>query len=498
MKTIAFYLPQFHTTPENDEWWGEGYTEWTAVTRARALYDGHNQPRVPYENRYYNLLDKDTMQWQASLMEKYGVDGLCFYHYYFEKGRKILEKPAENLLKWKDINIPFCFSWANETWARTWSVIGMKNVWNSIEEKRKTDDDKNDGILLNQEYGTEEDWRIHFEYLLPFFKDERYIKHINSPVFVLHRADLIPCLPQMMELWNKLAKENGFDGVYFIGSNAAVIGMDSYVRQEANYSDTFNELKISYSDMSELVIKNALSADDKTYLCGFPGYDDTPRRGTNGKIIADSSPEQFYEMMRMLYAISAERNHEYIFINAWNEWGEGMYLEPDTVYKYAYLEALKEARCNWKLLSIKEIEKRYLPNYEMLNRLQRDLNKYKEHSRIMGRIACIGNITERMGMYIKDKRINSIAIYGMGDIAKVIISCIRNNGIEFVVDKNYKRVKSPYPIYGTEDPLPDVDLIIVSLPTLFNVVYKDLIKITKANIISIDAFLDEMERQNYE
>ena len=277
MKTIAFYLPQFHAIPENDEWWGLGYTEWTAVKRARALYDGHNQPRVPYENRYYNLLDKNTMQWQASLMEKYGVDGVCFYHYYFENGRKILEKPAENLLKWKDINMPFCFSWANETWARTWSALATKNVWNSIEEKKKQDDDKNDGILLKQEYGNDEDWRIHFEYLLPFFKDDRYIKYINKPIFVIHRADLIPCLPQMIELWNNLARENGFDGIYFIGSNSFVAGMDAYVRQEANYSDSYNDLKISYDDMSDLVIKNALAADSKTYLCGFPGYDDTAK-----------------------------------------------------------------------------------------------------------------------------------------------------------------------------------------------------------------------------
>lgn len=493
MKTIAFYLPQFHTIPENDKWWGEGYTEWTAVKSAKQLYEGHYQPKIPYKNRYYNLLKKDTLEWQASLMKAYGVDGLCFYHYYFEGGKRVLEKPAENLLKWTDVDMPFCFSWANETWARTWSAIGTKNVWNSIEEKKEQGNDKNNGILLKQEYGTEEDWRIHFEYLLPFFKDDRYIRHSNSPIFVIHRADMIPCLPQMMELWNNLAKENGFDGVYFIGSNSSVIGMDSYVRQEANYSDTINELKISYSDMSKLVIKNALSADDKTYLCGFPGYDDTPRRGTNGKIIADSSPEQFYEMMRILYAISAERNHEYIFINAWNEWGEGMYLEPDTVYKYAYLEALKKARYNGELPSISEIEKRYSLDFEMLNRLQTEVNKYKEHSRVMGRMACLGNINERIDRYIKDNSINSIAIYGMGDIAKVIILHIQNERIRYIIDKNYRRVKSSYPIYGIEEKLPDVDLIIVSLPTLFNVVYKDLVRITNATIISIDAFLDELE-----
>ena len=494
MKTIAFYLPQFHATPENNEWWGEGYTEWTAVKRAKPLYEGHNQPRVPYENRYYNLLDKNTMQWQASLMKEYGVDGLCFYHYYFENGRKILQKPAENLLNWKDIDMPFCFSWANETWARTWSAIGTKNVWNSIEERIDRVGDKKDGILLNQAYGTDEDWRIHFEYLIPFFKDSRYIKQNNSPLFLIHRADLIPSLPQMIEVWNKLARDNGFEGVYFVASNSSVIGMDAYVRQEANYSDTFNELKVSYNDMLNMVIKNALSASDNTYLCGFTGYDDTPRRGEAGKIIVGSSPEKFCEMMKMLYAISTERNHEYIFINAWNEWGEGMYLEPDTINEYAYLEALRNAKYDKELPSVKEIKNKYTFDYEVVIKLQNEVNKYREYSRVISRMAYQGNIVQHIDRYIESNGINSIAIYGIGDIAKVVMSLIRNEKIKFLIDKNYKRVKSTYPIYGIEEELPAADLIIVCLPTLFNVVYRDLKKITQNRIVSIDAFLDEVER----
>ena len=130
MKTIAMYLPQFHRVKENDAWWGEGYTEWTAVKNAKPLFEGHNQPRVPLHENYYNLLEKSTMEEQAELAQQYGVDGFCFYHYYFKDGRKILEKPAENLLNWTDIKLPFCFCWANETWARTWSNVGNKNSWN--------------------------------------------------------------------------------------------------------------------------------------------------------------------------------------------------------------------------------------------------------------------------------------------------------------------------------------------------------------------------------
>ena len=196
MKVLAMYLPQFHRVDENDEWWGEGYTEWTAVKKGEKLFPGHEQPRVPMKHNYYDLLKKETMQWQTELMKKYKVYGMCFYHYYFQKGRKILEKPAENLLKWKDIDMPFCFSWANETWARTWSKLTGTNTWNSREEKAHEIGD--DGILLKQEYGGEEDWENHFYYLQPFFEDIRYIRVENKPVFIIYKPDEISCLLQMM------------------------------------------------------------------------------------------------------------------------------------------------------------------------------------------------------------------------------------------------------------------------------------------------------------
>ena len=165
IKIISFYLPQFHVIPENDEWWGKGFTDWNNVRKGFVYLKGQEQPRVPLNDNYYDLTDIDTLRWQADLMAKYNVYGQCFYHYWFD-GKLLLEKPSELLLENKDISIRFCFSWANEPWARTW-------------------DGKNHCVLMPQKYGGKKDWRKHFDYLLPFFKDERYIKENDCPMFII-------------------------------------------------------------------------------------------------------------------------------------------------------------------------------------------------------------------------------------------------------------------------------------------------------------------------
>lgn len=349
MKVIAMYLPQFHRVPENDEWWGEGYTEWTAVKQAEKLFEGHYQPHVPFKNNYYDLLQKETMQWQTALMKQYEVYGMCFYHYYFKDGRKILEKPAENLLNWKDINMPFCFSWANETWARTWSKVSEKNAWNTCKEMPKDED--GDGILLKQEYGNEKDWRKHFDYLIPFFQDDRYIKKNGAPIFIIHKPDSITCLPQMIEKWNLWAKEYGWEKIFFVGTNTYGSGMDSYLQLEANYSDKGGQaFQVDYEKICEDIIANAIKAGEKTYLCGTTGYDDTPRRGVAGEVMINSSPKSFYSLMKALFYISEQKGNEYIFVNAWNEWGEGNYLEPDKKHGTAYLEQIKNVMDRIRIL----------------------------------------------------------------------------------------------------------------------------------------------------
>ena len=171
MKVIAFYLPQFHEIAENNEWWGEGFTEWVNVKNAKPLTKNHNQPHVPLNNNYYNLLNDDVKKWQIDLAKEYGIYGFCMYHYWFN-GHLLLEKPVEQFLKNKELDFPFCLCWANENWTNVWAAEGNK-------------------ILISQTYGDQEEWERHFEYFLPFFKDNRYIKEDGCPLLVIYKPDIM-------------------------------------------------------------------------------------------------------------------------------------------------------------------------------------------------------------------------------------------------------------------------------------------------------------------
>ena len=194
MKKFAFYLPQFHEIPENNEWWGEGFTEWVNVKKAKPLFTGHAQPKVPMNNNYYSLDSKETLAWQADIANKYCVDGMIFYHYYFE-GKKLLEKQCEILLEQKEIPMIFFFCWANHSWYRSWD--GTKE------------------LLIEQTYGDINDWEKHFQYLLPFFKDKRYEKRNNKPLFMIYISDFLE-KKEMIKYFDKRCKENGFNGLCLI------------------------------------------------------------------------------------------------------------------------------------------------------------------------------------------------------------------------------------------------------------------------------------------
>lgn len=368
MNIIAFYLPQFHEIPENNEWWGNGFTEWTSVKAASPLFTGHKQPKEPYKGRYYNLLDKDVMKWQSDISQKAGIYGFCFYHYWF-KGKKLLEKPVENYLKWTDISQRYCLSWANESWIRTWSNV-EGNDWNEVIDKKRPA--MGPTVLMKQDYGNESDWAEHFYYLLSYFNDPRYIRFRNKPVFLIYKPDKIPCLHAMLKCWNRLAKENGLEGIYVIATNdlncksgyvdaavmyepAYTLGYDMPVYYKKRNA-VFNRLKqhnimipkrYSYDCIWNRIIERKTENKKRViYQGGFVNFDDTPRRGKNGTLFCGVSPEKFKKYLKRLLIKNQKAGKEFVFLTAWNEWAEGAYLEPDQKNGYAFLKAIRQAGKN--------------------------------------------------------------------------------------------------------------------------------------------------------
>lgn len=356
MKKFAFYLPQFHEIPENNTWWGEGFTEWTNVKNAKPLFKGHQQPKEPLNDNYYNLLDIETVKWQTNLMKEYGIDGLIYYHYYFN-GKLLLEKPAENLLKNKDIDQKFFFCWANHTWYRSWQ--GSKEV------------------LIEQTYGNEEDWEKHFQYLLPFFKDERYEKKDNMPLFMVYSFKNKEII-NYLEYLNKRCVDEGYKGLFAIKNcdfgkcdwpksfNDSIKNNTScvkrcFVREPNIAQDVYNSKpeykliklfkkikKIFYQCINKSmpsvydgkmfynIIYKYVPINKKLIQGLFFEWDNTPRHSKRGYVVYPPSKELFMKVMNKF------KDEEYVFFNAWNEWAEGMMLEPTKNNKHKYLDWLKE------------------------------------------------------------------------------------------------------------------------------------------------------------
>lgn len=503
MKVLAMYLPQFHRVKENDEWWGEGFTEWTTVKGAKPLYDGHSQPVVPYNENYYDLTEKETMQWQADLMKKYGVDGACIYHYWFKDGRQILEKPAENLLQWKDIDMPFCFCWANETWARTWSGMSNINVWASTLEKKTADGKK---VLLEQKYGTEKEWTEHFNYLLDFFKDERYIKKNGKPVFMIYRPELMPCVERMLALWNRLAVEAGFNGLFLVGGDRGeYTGIHDAAFDKVLYWDPIHSISkldslergkrksgalvLEYDDVWNCIL-NHKGVSEQRLFGGIVGYDDTPRRGEKGLLIEGATPEKFSKYLTELLAKNAALGNDLVFLNAWNEWGEGMYLEPDTTSEYAYLETVNNAKKTYEI---------HIEKYEKLHEAQKEYAGYSA----TGRYRHYFTIFEQWvslkcrGLKLEDYFVNNgyktIAIYGYGPLAKLLISELKDSSIkiECIIDRNKSQVNCEYPAYDLDNKLPPVDLIVIAATFSSGVIFEALLEKEYPNVISLEEIIME-------
>ena len=357
MKALAFYLPQYHEIPENNRFWGKGFTEWTNVKTAQPLFWGHNQPRVPLGHHYYNLLEQGVMSAQMKLAKAYGIYGFCIYHYWF-CGKKLLEKPVENILNLPDKNFHYCFSWANGSWSKKW--LG--------DQEGKT-------IIMRQNYGGEDDWRAHFEYLLPYFRDPRYIKKDGKPLFLIYRSMDIPRCAAMMDFMNGQARQNGLKGIFFIDTRHYVgqrdiMGFDASFEFEPFYSmDCYHDrypvtageiikswrhaplccrlpiydYRRFYRNMTERT-KHYAAADKPRYLGAFVDWDNTARRKKDPTLVfAGASPKGFGAYFERQVKNSRKLGNEFIFINAWNEWGEGTYLEPDEKNGYGYLKAVKKA-----------------------------------------------------------------------------------------------------------------------------------------------------------
>ncbi|MCR4651613.1 MAG: glycoside hydrolase family 99-like domain-containing protein [Lachnospiraceae bacterium] len=364
LKILAYYLPQYHETKENNKWWGKGFTEWTSVKESKPLYPGHYQPAVPLNQYYYDLTDINAWKWQAELARKYSIYGFCIHHYWF-KGKQLLQKPAELLLNHKEININYCFSWANESWTRTWNR-GDGNTWSPKNDL--ANNKSGNGMLMLQEYGTEQDWKIHFNYLLPFFKDDRYIKEANQPMLLIYHPEKIQCLHSMLKIWNALAIENGFDGIYIVSTNNLTLqdnniaanalfeplnyfntGMDFWEKTKVELIYTYFRKKrelpllLKYSKCWKDILYRKYNSTRPTYYGCVVSFDKTPREGKNSTIYLGANPKSFYKHICKLINKSIQENKDYLFINAWNEWGEGCALEPNSKYKYKYLEAISKA-----------------------------------------------------------------------------------------------------------------------------------------------------------
>lgn len=351
---IAFYLPQYHPTANNNKWWGEGFTEWTNVAKAKPLFKGHYQPKVPTELGFYDLRMPETRAKQANLAKLAGVTGFCYYHYWFGNGRQELELPFNEVLKLGEPDFPFCLCWANETWGR--------KMWN------KDGAVVGQEILAEQKYLGEADDIMHFNELLPAFKDDRYIKIDGKPVFMIYRPLAFPEVDRFIKLWNKLAEESGIGGFYFLGYSLLAnteykkikdLGFDAIVscRLNRNVKHDFKwavrkfvsvifhtPRKSNYKNLLPSLVDDFDKSED-VFPTMLPNWDHTPRSGVNGDLFTNSTPELFEQhAFQVLESIAGKNpNRQICFLKSWNEWGEGNYMEPDIKYGRGFINALNHA-----------------------------------------------------------------------------------------------------------------------------------------------------------
>lgn len=360
-RVIAFYLPQYHPFKENDKWWGKGFTEWTNVARAKPLFRGHYQPKIPADLGFYDLRVPEVREEQARLAREAGIEGFCYWHYWFH-GHELMERPFWEVVNSGKPDFPFCIGWANETWkSKMWNKDG------SLAEGTK--------ILIEQTY-SEEDDVAHFNKLLPVFKDHRYITVDGKPLVFIHMGKDLP--EHTITIWNHLAQDSGFPGIHFVGrvDHPSLNSIDDELN--SLYDRGYNALSIprlglsyncnslisklqlqiksffmysgcrhvvNYKDEIKKYITPEYDKKETIYPVLYPNWDHSPRSGKNGLIVVGSRPDLFEDYAKSLLTLikSKRPQHQIIFLKSWNEWGEGNYIEPDSRFGKGYLLSLKSA-----------------------------------------------------------------------------------------------------------------------------------------------------------
>jgi hypothetical protein len=348
---VALYLPQFHPIPENDEWWGKGFTEWTNVTKAKPLFRGHHQPDLPADLGFYDLRVPEVREEQAELARRYGIGAFCYYHYWFGEGRRLLNRPFDEVLATGKPDFPFMLCWANETWS---------GVWHGVPDK----------TLIEQRYLGRSDEIEHFKLLLGSFHDPRYLRVFGKPVFMIYRPANIPTLRETLAHFRQLATDAGLPGLYLIAQHpdpywdCEAFGFDAYVNASGFFlrrskwvpwSRPGTKIKnwvleklgrptvIPYEKHAERIVPSA--ASPLAIPCVVPGWDNTPRSGSLGLVFQGATPSRFeVQVRRAVERInSTGAKNGFLFIKSWNEWAEGNHLEPCQRFGHGYLQALKRA-----------------------------------------------------------------------------------------------------------------------------------------------------------
>lgn len=372
-RVIAFYLPQFHPTVENDKFWGKGFTEWINVAKAKPLFRGHNQPRIPADLGFYDLRMPEIREEQAKLAKEAGIEGFCYWHYWFGNGIQTLERPFNEVLESKEPDFPFCLGWANHSWTtKTWD-----------KGKSKSDDT----MIFEQKYPGVEDYKKHFYEILPALKDKRYITVDGKPLFYIWDPNNLPNPKEFINLWKKLAYKNGLQGMYFIAKvdPLGTLGFNNIKNVEDNFQkeyqkilnmgfDAVNSHTLKYAELNangklkkifHALVRKYFSSvfiekykykdiirffntkedfQENIYPQLIPGRDRSPRSGKKAVIYYENTPEEFRIAVKNAISCVEKRNseHRIIFLNSWNEWAEGAYMEPDTTYGKSYIQVLRE------------------------------------------------------------------------------------------------------------------------------------------------------------